>query len=106
GGGGDDTLVGGSGADRLTGGAGADTFVFDRPLATSDYVVDFNPAEGDTIELKGSAFGGTSAEQMFTDHYLIYDGATGRLYYDAGADGLDLQRVAKLAGHPALDASD
>jgi Ca2+-binding RTX toxin-like protein len=104
--GGDDTLSGGPGADRLTGGAGADTFVFDGPAAAGDFVTDFNPGEGDTLQLDGAAFGNLPAEQLLAGSYLVYDGATGKLYYDAGADGLDVTLLAKLAGHPALDAGD
>lgn len=63
GGGGDDILIGGpadnilvgeSGDDALTGGAGADTFVFqpsDNPSYYTDTILDFNPEQGDRIDL-------------------------------------------------------
>jgi len=63
GGGGDDILVGGpadnilvgeSGDDTLTGGVGADTFVFlpsDNPSTYTDTIMDFNPGQGDQIDL-------------------------------------------------------
>lgn len=63
GGGGDDILIGGpadnilvgeSGDDVLTGGAGADTFVFqpgDNPSYYTDTILDFNPGQGDRIDL-------------------------------------------------------
>ena len=63
GGGGDDILIGGpadnilvgeSGDDVLTGGAGADTFVFqpsDDPSYYTDTILDFNPGQGDRIDL-------------------------------------------------------
>ncbi len=66
GGGGDDILIGGPGDNRLageagddvlTGNAGADTFVFapsDNPARYFDVIMDFNPAQGDRIDL--SAF--------------------------------------------------
>jgi type VI protein secretion system component Hcp len=52
GGGGDDTLTAGLGDDRLTGGAGADTIVY-RTGDGTDTVTDFNPAEGDLLDLRG-----------------------------------------------------
>jgi Ca2+-binding RTX toxin-like protein len=57
GGGGADLLIGGRGVDTLVGGAAADTFLwFDTAetgiaLATMDVIADFNPAQGDRIEL-------------------------------------------------------
>ena len=63
GGGGDDILLGGpadnrlvgeAGDDVLTGGAGADTFVFqpsDDPSYYTDTILDFNPGQGDRIDL-------------------------------------------------------
>ena len=46
---GDDVLTGGRGFDRLTGGAGADHFVLTTP--GRDRVTDFDPTEGDRIDL-------------------------------------------------------
>jgi Ca2+-binding RTX toxin-like protein len=66
---GNDRIVGGPGVDVMTGGAGADTFAFnsasDAPVVTDlgglvlgdpnkmDTITDFNPAEGDKIDLRG-----------------------------------------------------
>jgi Ca2+-binding RTX toxin-like protein len=47
---GNDALSGDLGADTLTGGAGADRFLF-RLGAGVDVVTDFNPAEGDRVQL-------------------------------------------------------
>ncbi|MDA3923257.1 MAG: type I secretion C-terminal target domain-containing protein [Kiritimatiellae bacterium] len=47
----DDILVGGIGVDTLTGGGGADNFIFDEGDNASDIITDFNPAEGDRINL-------------------------------------------------------
>ena len=50
----DNRLVGESGYDTLTGGAGADTFVFlpsDNPSTYTDTIMDFNPGQGDRIDL-------------------------------------------------------
>ena len=53
GGSGNDILIGGIGSDTFTGGSGADTFVLD----SFDSITDFNPQEGDTIQISGSKFG-------------------------------------------------
>ncbi len=63
---GNDTLNGHGGSDTLIGGAGADTFVFDLTALTPaqpgssivDHILDYNPAEGDTLDLLGIAIGG------------------------------------------------
>jgi Ca2+-binding RTX toxin-like protein len=51
GGAGDDVLTGGPGDDVLTGGSGADVFVFDH-FSGSSVITDFNPDEGDRIQLE------------------------------------------------------
>ncbi|HXG79478.1 MAG TPA: PQQ-dependent sugar dehydrogenase, partial [Methyloceanibacter sp.] len=56
GGSGADTLIGAKGRDMLIGGSEADRFDFDavgqsRPGKLRDVIVDFNPAEGDKIDL-------------------------------------------------------
>lgn len=80
---GDDVLQGSSaalsvGVDRLNGGTGADRFIlgttttlfFDdgnsATVGTSDYalIADFNPTEGDTIELQGATIGGSTTLQI------------------------------------------
>ncbi len=50
---GNDTLIGGGGGDLMTGGSGADTFTFYNNHGT-DGIFDFDPGEGDRIELGGS----------------------------------------------------
>ncbi|MFV0422948.1 type I secretion C-terminal target domain-containing protein, partial [Oleidesulfovibrio sp.] len=72
---GNDVLTGGAGSDILTGGHGADTFVFtgdDMKAGTDsyDYVTDYNPAEGDVLDIS----------QLLDTH-----GAAG-LDYTLGAD--------------------
>jgi len=54
--GGSDTLDGGPGADYFEGGAGPDRFVFDR-FDHWEHVNDFNPAEGDVLDLSGTQLG-------------------------------------------------
>jgi Ca2+-binding RTX toxin-like protein len=126
GGAGSDSLYGGDGADLLTGGAGSDTFVFDsiaKPVAR-DTIVDFKSVKGDLIVLDTAAFkavtrtdghltegqfyaaAGAKAAQAADDR-VIYNTATGILYYDA--DGLGAKAAvafAQLNGEPALTAAD
>ena len=52
GGGGRDYIIGGAGDDDLTGGSGADVFFFSEGHG-ADTIHDFNPAEGDSIYLRG-----------------------------------------------------
>lgn len=51
GGAGNDTIYGGTGNDTIWGGAGADRFIFFREQQ-SNRIMDFNPAEGDVLQLK------------------------------------------------------
>ena len=121
GGEGDDSLHGGLGLDTLTGGAGNDRFVFDKAIlaANADTILDFTRG-ADTIVLenaqfKGLAAGafnanalaiGTAATQA--DDRIVYDPATGRIWYDADGSGAAAQILfATLASPPAtLAASD
>lgn len=77
--GGADALVGGSGADSLTGGAGADglwggtgadrfflTALSDSSTTASDTIWDFNPGEGDRIDLSALDAITGGKDQAFT----------------------------------------
>ncbi|OQP88299.1 hypothetical protein BTR14_02345 [Rhizobium rhizosphaerae] len=71
GGAGDDLLIGGEGADVLTGGAGADSFVFrsasQSTMKAFDRITDFNPFEGDRIDLSAiDAMTRSAGKQSFT----------------------------------------
>ena len=82
GGGGADILIGGNyqdiiqgagGPDTLTGGGGADRFKItnyvqsgDKFGSTHDTITDFNPAEGDLIAIKDSAFSGMYSNNGYT----------------------------------------
>ncbi len=121
GGDGADRLVSNFGRDTLTGGAGADTFVYyDYGSArTSHRITDFN-ADVDKIGLYGSTFQalgpdgvidaelfrrGTSATEA--DDRLIYDRATGRLYFDAdGVGGVAKFLLYVIEANPDLRAND
>lgn len=123
GGGGNDVLSGGKDSDMLIGGAGADAFRFaDNSPADGgrDTIVDFVHGT-DRIELQRYYFGaihtesGQLAASEFTlgnaattaDHHLIYNQATGTLFYDADGSGAGAKVViAYLQGNPVLDASD
>lgn len=126
GGGGNDTLVGGIGADVLnggagndvlTGGAGADTFRFENLGSGVDRITDFQ-AGLDHISLKGSAFGISSlAELSFVSGIaphaadshaaLLYDTATGGLFYDAtGGDPGDKVQIATLSNKASISLTD
>jgi Ca2+-binding RTX toxin-like protein len=112
GGSGNDTLEGGNARDRLEGGAGndvlfggtgQDAFIFDTRLSTSNVDrVDYFSSGQDLIRLDRSVFttlargpldpgqltAGSGAEASVDgDDFLIYDTATGNLYYDADATG-------------------
>jgi Ca2+-binding RTX toxin-like protein len=100
GGEGNDAIGGNEGNDVLTGGAGSDIFVFDRALGTNnvDRITDFS-AEFDTIRLQSSIFTALSAGTLTpaefhvgaaaTDglQHIIYNSATGQIYYDADGTG-------------------
>lgn len=102
---GNDRLYGGAGHDRLIGGAGADRFYFDSPLdalTNVDRIIDFSVAD-DTIVLDQTIFSalatGSLSSSAFrvgtaaadADDRIIYDGTTGRLYYDADGNGTGLK---------------
>jgi serralysin len=131
GGEGQDVLVGGAGSDWLTGGNGADTFRFDTALGASnvDIVNDFSVAQGDKIalethifrafpdvifeetdtswyyvndKLQATAFN-IGAAASTAQHRIIYNQATGALFYDADGTGAGAQvQFAKLSAGLAL----
>ena len=120
---GDDVLTGGLGADALTGGTGADTFVFDtlEALPVKDTIGDFVHAI-DHIAISRATFTAFSANQpgalsgtaiafgaaaTNSSQHLVYNVATGGLFYDVdGAGGAAQVQIALLSTRPALDASD
>ena len=132
GGAGKDLLNGGAGDDVLKGGAGVDTFVFSRDLddAGVDRITDFNSKAGEKIMLNAYVFEalevgrscpvdpdakdrgilaasnfciGKSAQDA--DDRLVYDKATGALYYDADGNGAgEAIQFAQLKAGTALSA--
>ncbi len=113
-------LNGGLGADYLTGFGGNDTFAFTTALGGGnvDTIGDFTA--GDKIGLGASIFtqagglGALNANAFFAgtaahdaDDRIIYDQATGNLYYDADGNGAGAAVLfANLANHAVLTASD
>ena len=125
---GNDTLSGGAGTDVLTGGIGTDTFLFDilkGGAANADTVTDFTKLEGDSFAFSAAVFKalgtvGTLAQGAFyasatavaahdADDRIIYNTATGKLYYDAdGIGGNAAVQIATIgaAVHPTLAYTD
>jgi len=134
GGDGADTVSGGEGLDWLLGNAGADVFRIDTRLSAGnvDTLADFSVAQGDRIGLAGSVFGSlpsttvidivdglplgrtmlkSSAFKVGTaatawEHRIVYDQATGAVYFDVdGAGGIAQVQFAKVAAGTALTAA-
>ena len=96
-----DRIFGGQGSDSLSGGGGADAFSFDGDLGASnvDAILDFSVAD-DTILLNLAIFSELAAEGVLApsafragtaaadaDDRILYDTATGRIFYDADGTG-------------------
>jgi Ca2+-binding RTX toxin-like protein len=81
---GNDILDAGSGYGKLYGGEGADTFVFD--LYGYDIVRDFNPAEGDKIELRDILTDYDPLTTVITDFVKISE-SNGNSYLYIDEDG-------------------
>ncbi len=120
GGNGVDRLDGGLGNDVLIGGTGADTFVLSTAIGGGnvDTITSFNVAD-DTIELDTSVFtgiglGALAAGAFVTgtaagdgDDRIIYNPATGALFYDADGNGAGAAvQIATLGAGLALTAAD
>ena len=117
---GSNVLDGKGGNDGLVGFGGTDTFAFTTALGAGnvDYVYDF-AAGDDKIALDDAVFTGlglgslpagafvTGTAAGDADDRIIYNGATGQLYYDADGNGAGAAILfATLQGAPVLTASD
>ena len=121
---GSDLLQGGSGMDRFYGGAGADTFLFrtndfaGMTSGTADRIHDFNPGEGDQIDLGEVDF--NSQVDGFQTHIFIgtaafsgtagemrYEQVSGQTYIRIDTDGDGAADLAiRIDGLHSLQASD
>jgi Ca2+-binding RTX toxin-like protein len=119
---GDNVIAGDDGRDELIGLAGRDTFVFDTALDATfnvDTIADFNVAD-DTIRLHEDVFSSLSAASGLlagqfrigtaaqdADDHIIYDNASGALFYDSDGNGAASQvRFASLSAGLALTHLD
>jgi serralysin len=117
-----DRLAGGRGNDILKGGAGRDVLVFDtRPSKTAnlDRIANFSVVD-DTIHMDNAVFtkagsAGRLASGAFwkgakahdSSDRVVYDGGTGRLYYDADGAGKAAQtQFAQLSKGLKVTAAD
>jgi serralysin len=122
GGNGHDRVYGGLGIDTLTGGPNKDTFYFDtRPNARTnvDKIVDFRRVD-DSLYIQNGVFtkigpnGRLKADAFFkgkvaadAEDRVIYDRASGSLYYDADGTGPTKQiKFAIIANKAALTLAD
>ena len=102
---GNDTITGGIGNDFLTGGAGNDYFVFNAPLSRANLnsISDFNHV-ADTFRLENAVmktiggvgmlkanffFAGVAAHDR--DDHIVYNRASGGLFYDDDGTGAHAQ---------------
>lgn len=95
GGNGADVLTGGLGADKLYGGAGADLFVFKAAVESTvtrlDQIFDFNPAQGDRIDLSGiDAVKNVPGNQAFHFGGTAFSGKAGELIQVRDVRGMTL----------------
>lgn len=125
GGSGGDRLAGGLGVDLLIGGLGNDAFVFNTsPHSASniDVITDFSStsSNNDLLQLENAIFAKLgSAGAMKSDYfklstqtqdandYIVYNKATGGLFYDADGNGAKTGvQFAALLASPTLTAAD
>jgi Ca2+-binding RTX toxin-like protein len=120
---GNNVINGGDGDDELTGLGGADSFLFNTPLSEAfniDVITDFNVAD-DTIVLDddifsssltpGSSVAGSQfvigAAALDAGDRIIYNDATGAVYYDSdGVGGTAQIQFAQLSAGLALTNFD
>lgn len=119
GGSGNDKLYGKDGADILTGGTGRDIFVFDTAISSGvDKITDFLAVD-DSIQLENAFFTGLSAGSLTSSAFyigaaahdssdrVVYDKASGALYFDAdGTGSAAALQFAQLTAGTAVTRAD
>jgi serralysin len=117
----DNYLNGADGMDTMTGGDGADTFVFDSVLSDGnvDTIADFDAGQ-DRFELNTAIFFGldpqtellasqfvTGSEALDTDDRIVFDEATGSLYFDPdGSDTVFAAQRFAIIVNPGIGLSE
>src|SRR5918994_4286791 len=119
---GNDWVRGGTGNDQVSGGGGQDSFAFhDFGATNADVLTDF-AGNWDNIHLDISAFTALGTTGRFVagdarfrlgaaaqdaDDRIIYNQATGQLWYDADGNGAGAaQLIATLSNRGAMNATD
>lgn len=117
---GNDLINGGKGKDFIVGGTGSDLFQFTHVgVRDADNVTDFSTGV-DKIQLDTSVFTqlpgelnasilieSTAPKALEADDRLLFDTASGKLYYDADGNGSGKALlIAKLTGVQDIDIND
>ncbi|MBV7515346.1 VCBS domain-containing protein [Pseudomonas sp. PDM25] len=101
GGDGNDIIVGRGGEDTLSGGAGADMFAYFNVNEGGDHILDYNFAEGDTVDLSAllnaNFVNGTSQVSDFVQLAQSGSDITVKVDVDGAANGTNFADVAVLA---------
>ncbi len=99
---GSDTILGGAGNDVINGGTGSDNFIFSAAIGAPNVdTIQFYSVSDDTILLDDAVFSTigaagttlavgafmTGAAATSISHRIIFDSATGALFYDADGSG-------------------
>jgi Ca2+-binding RTX toxin-like protein len=99
GGAGNDELLGGAGNDIMSGGSGSDTFTWQADESGTDIITDFNPVEGDALNIADLLVGenNPTAEELDGSYMSISSGAstTITIFGDSG----NADQVIELAGY-------
>ena len=109
GGDGEDILEGGTGADLLNGGEGADVFYYSTPTQGIDFILDFDPTQGDIIQISKTGFGVNSLEQFsFLVGTLQFNGVDIALIQNDGQTYNtfpNLEDIIQLVDEPTFQAA-
>ena len=116
---GGDVMNGGAGSDVMIGGAGSDGYWFTDVLGPSNVDTVIGCGSGDHLFLDDAVFAGlglgtlaagafrTGTTAQDADDRILYDAATGALYFDADGNGAGAAiHFASLIGAPSLGAGD